>query len=587
MELVDSARRSHVARRWHQLHKATLASVKEEQKQFIWSEPLTSTEAAGHRQRPGHDSHAKCTTEASRHTAKKPKVMDLPRSKKAKPVTCKPRRTNIHSERSITFAQPQTLSPMSRIESIDPFSILPGSIPQDAFPAIQYFEAVWIYRAFLSATDYGRNEVSTRNESTSVLRLAMSDDLSAHAFLAAILCRMETIERRTVTAHRHASLAIYKLKKGLQGAQIGPNKLAFAILFLAVYETYCMNIEGAKVLLRALNSMRGQTHLPLHLRRLCNNVDLFTAASSMTPPVFKEPVGPQFSPAGWSSSRFNEYKPVLGYELLSIIQDVVALVRHTHALGTVSDPSIRAKLALDAVAWSEDLTRRALEHTVTKSRLKLGCVSTLLRGLSYLPSIIMVPNPEKPGSILEPSTDFLKLVPGGIGESIMSMPQDRQLSPSEALLFPTDIKTATTATSNTQQEAPPSSPLELWILAAAIFCAVDHEAVEPIANQFVQLAMKLNITTNVCSVLREFMWIEDVDQREFTWNHPTENGNDTQTSILNRLLHPPTREKALQTVVGWAKLTSVNNTVMDDGRDQKVGSVVVTNRPSNRYRLGA
>ncbi|KPI41269.1 uncharacterized protein AB675_8148 [Cyphellophora attinorum] len=487
VELVDAARRSYVARRSHRNGGNTV---------FL-AEVATNTSSV--KDKP---------YEATISAATAPNTVQLP-------------------------------SPVSKLSPTDPFSVFNYSIDLEAGRAIRYFQTNWAESAFQSATSHLHR--SDNHATTSVVvQQVMSDNMCAHAFLAAVNRRMFVMHDASVLAERHANLAMAQLKKeiGRTDAIVVNQHIAVVMLFLSAYETYCFNLEGARIHLAAMEKVYGHHGLKGYLQRLCCNIDLFSAASLVAPPIFKQT---SQSLCAWpnldksAASHFDDYTDVLGRKLCTVIDDIVALANNVDRFRHEALPTGLKQTASHMIARSEELTFRVLELMPCGNKLMECTVIALLMWLSYLPTSLMS---YSPGFV--PSDSFLKLVPGRGTRLGLALRQ---------------CKLATT--------------LELWILAVGIICSVDSDDVQYCAINFIQLAKSLGIVS-VRESLWQFLWFDTFDLID--------------SDVLDRLLDSETATTALQTIVGWASMTRTRQLPMGD---EKSISVRLTNRPSNCFRLGA
>jgi hypothetical protein len=442
----------------------------------------------------------------------------------------------------LTMITPETAHlpwPMSRLSPVDPFSVFGYRIDLKAGKAISYFQTDWANNAFQSATGHLLKSHSHATTSV-VIRQVMSDHLCAHAFLAAVNRRMFVMHDAGAEAEQHASFAMAQLKKEIGRIDFAVVKqhIAVAMLFLAAYETYCFNLEGARIHLAAIERLHGHHGLDGYLQGLCDNVDLFSAASLLAPPIFRTMSQPLLAPSNLvksNESHFDNYADVLGHSLCMVINDIVALANDVNIFRDEAALAGQKQTASHVIARSEELTYRILGLVPCGSLLMECTVIALLMWLSYLPTSLLSHSPE-----YVPSDKFIKLVPGRGTRLGLALRQ---------------CELTTT--------------LELWILAVGIICSVDSDDVQYCAINFIQLAKSLGIVS-VRDSLWQFLWFDTFDLID--------------SDVLNRLLNPETAPTALQTIVGWASLTRTRQLLVDD---EKLLPLRLTNRPSNCFRLGA
>lgn len=448
-----------------------------------------------------------------------------------------------------------TVTPIQRsIGSLDPFSSGGIHISCDIAGLLRYFETTWAQTAFQSATTRNQLQRFDRPLTLQVIQQAMADPLLAHAFLAAVAMRMATVNNTYSGAENYAAAALRQLRKSIS-QQDDRERIMVSILFLAAYETYCFNLEGTKTHLRALKRMGAEEHLTGYLKALCQHIDLFSASSSLSAPIFSMPLaiytgGSDHTTVGHGFSEYTEY---LGAKMCEVVANIIscANVAEDYKRRTLLGEDLRIHVA-QMVAWSETLTYQLLEQ-MPGSLLKECCIIALLMWLSYLPASVMASNLPTAAT---PNQSFLKMIPGR-GSGLV-----KRLQASATL----------------------DTHLHLWILAVGIVCCVDADDTQYCAVAFIHLARQLSVSAaDVRDSLRRFLWLDHFDLIDY--------------SVLMRLLDadPEASVRALRTVVGWATTTkggpsSSSSVVMirfGGEHDEKESHVRVTNRPSNWYRLGA
>lgn len=425
------------------------------------------------------------------------------------------------------------------VGSLDPFSALGIRIDSETAFLLRYFQTIWAQTAFQSATAGNQLQRFGQSETMQVIQRALADPLVSHAFLAAVAMRMTTVHNTDSRAEQHAAAALCELRKSLGQEDHDTASTLLSILFLAAYETYCFNLEGTKTHLRALKRMSAETHLTGYLKTLCHHIDLFSASSSLSPPIFSAPrvIYPENSPHTTVGRRFLEFAGSLGSKMSAVIANIIscANVAEEYKLRAAQGGDLCLNIQ-QFVTWSEALTYQLLDQ-MPGHLLKECCIIALLMWLSYLPVSIMASNGNAPPP---PGQNFLKVIPGR-GSGL--------------------VKRLKASTLDTH--------LHLWILAVGIVCAIDQDDTEFCAVEFTQLAHRLDVS-DVRDCLRQFLWLDNFDLIDY--------------DVLIQLLDPDTSAAALQIVVGWAATTKSPSVRFCE---EKSSHVRVTNRPSNWYRLGA
>lgn len=440
------------------------------------------------------------------------------------------------------------------IGSLDPFSSGGVHINSGTAGLLRYFETTWAQTAFQPATTSNQSQRFDRPETLQVIKHALADPLIAHAFLAAVAMRMATVHSTYSSAEKYAATALRQVRNSIT-RQDDHERIMVSILFLAAYETYCFNLEGTKMHLRALKRMGAEEHLTGYLKALCQHIDLFSASSSLSAPIFSMPLtiymgGSEHTTVGHG---FSEYTEHLGLKMCEVVANIIscANVAEDYKRRTLLGENLSINVA-QMVAWSECLTYQLLEQ-MPGSLLKECCIIALLMWLSYLPASVMASSLPTAAT---PNQSFLKMIPGR-GSGLV-----RRLTASATL----------------------DTHLHLWILAVGIVCCVDADDTQYCAVAFTHLAHQLGVSAvDVRDRLRHFLWLDHFDLIDYT--------------VLMRLLDPDleTSERALRTVVGWAATTkggpssasAVLMTRSGGEHDEKESHVRVTNRPSNWHRLGA
>lgn len=453
---------------------------------------------------------------------------------------------------------PATALPVTPIQrsigSLNPFSAGGIHINVDIAGLLRYFETTWAQTAFQSATTSSQLQRLNRPETLQLIQQALADPLVAHAFLAAVAMRMATVHNTCSNAGHYAAAALCQLRNSIS-QQDDRKRITISILFLAAYETYCFNLEGTKTHLRALKRMRAEEHLTGYLKALCQHVDLFSASSSLSAPIFSMPRAIYMGGSNHTTvgRGFSEYTEHLGAKMTEVIANIIscANVAEDYKRRTLLGEDLSLNVA-QMVAWSESLTYQLLEQ-MPGSLLKECCIIALLMWLSYLPASVMASNLP---TAVTPNQSFLKMIPGR-GKGLV-----KRLQASATL----------------------DTCLHLWILAVGIVCCVDADDTQYCAVAFIHLARQLGVSAaDVRERFGRFLWLDHFDLIDY--------------SVLMRLLDldPEVSAHALRTVVGWAATTkggpsSASSVVMvrfGGERDEEESHVRVTNRPSNWYRLGA
>lgn len=454
------------------------------------------------------------------------------------------------------WEHPSPVSPGTSIQrhigSLDPFSTGGLQIDSKVASLLQYFETTWAQTAFQSATASKQLQRYNRSETMQLIRGSLADPLVAHAFLAAVAMRMATVHNTYSSAEHYAATALCQLRNSIRQEDDNRERIMLSILFLAAYETYCFNLEGTKTHLRALKRMSAQNYLTGYLKTLCQHVDLFSASSSLTPPIFSMPlplaIYTEVSGPTTVGRGFLGYTETLGTKMSAVIANIIACanVAEAYKRRVGSDEDLGFKVA-KMVEWSESLTYKLLDQ-MPGSLLKESCIIALLMWLSYLPASIMASsNTNTPPT---PGQSFLKMIPGrGTG-----------LVKRLAAALPLDTH------------------LHLWILAVGIVCAVDQDDTAFCAVHFIRLAHQLEVRqAQLQECLRQFLWLDHFDLID--------------CHVLMQLLREPEASaEAMRIVIGWAATTKGGSPVSSVGSGrggEKESHVRVTNRPSNWYRLGA
>jgi hypothetical protein len=507
-ELVDAARRSYIARRWHD-------------KQYTVRQAKKWTKAG----RSGKVSAQLATIHME---------------------------DGFPHDQTSTVAAPnqETDLAMPLPWSMSPFSPLSGfslEVNGSVLRTFEYFTTIWSRTAFKSPMNEQGLMKNSESSVASLVQRVTADRLTAHAFLAAVAMRMATVHATRAAAELHAATALQELRAMIASTSAPVDQIAPAILFLAAYETYCYNLAGARQHLRALQALGAPNILSSELQTLCQNIDLFTASSNLLPPVFP----PSHALTDTTSATtafgiaFHDFENILGAGMLHVITQIAQCVATAERLSTTSGPrSITTTALSEIIATSETLTFQLLAQ-LPGSPLKEAAIIALLIWLSYLPVGVMTSAYGRAITTNVTSPDFLKLVPGR-GTSLVTRLRSCSLN----------------------------TPLELWILAVGIVCAVDRDDVEFCALAFASLGRALPILPqDLYATLRRFLWLRNIDY--------------VDVDVLAELLDdcPEVREGAVRTVVSWAAVTTSGHEAVSEA--EKGVLVRVTNRPSNLWRLGA
>jgi hypothetical protein len=522
-ELVDAARRSYIARRWHD-KRYPLRQAKE-------SIPAVES-------------------------SRVPAQPDILHSDGTLP----------HDKTSMITRPNQDITSVEHLplntRSFSPFSGFALEVNESVFRTFEYFTTIWSRTAFRSPINEQGLIRNTESSIASLIQRVTADRLTAHAFLAAVAMRMATVHATRAAAESHAASALQELRVTIASTSAPADQIVPAILFLAAYETYCYNLAGARSHLRALRQFGAPDVLSSDLRTLCRNIDLFTAASHLLPPVFPPSRTLTFTttPANTAFGKgFTDFEHILGQGMLRVVAQIAACAETAERLSTTTTGphSVMPMALTDFMASSQSLTFDLLAQ-LPGSPLKEATIIALLIWFSYLPIVVMtssygVTNTRRPPTNAG-STDYLKLVPGR-GASLVSRLRTCALN----------------------------SPLELWILAVGIVCAVDRHDVAFCAIAFSSLGLQLSILPqDLYATLRRFLWLRNFDY--------------VDVDVLAELLStdPKVREQGIDKVVSWAAITTSGLGGSEavggggiEGNDLRGKLVRVTNRPSNLYRLGA
>lgn len=347
--------------------------------------------------------------------------------------------------------------------------------------ALSYFQLVWTSRAFHSATTHGTGERTNAEAGRALLSDAMRDSLLFHSLVAAVMMRMATVHKTRLQAEYHAAVAMARLRDRIVDDVGEQSSLVMPMLFLAAYQVYCADLDGSRTHLQALQRMNATDQLSGYAKSLCHRIDLFSASSSLQSPVFAHSLKScllqdRRSP---SSRGFGAYDCILGRQLLTII----------NSIARCSDVAQRSKLrdpqpddvcvtAREIAAWSEDLTYHLLEE-MSGSISKQSCVIALLMWLSYLPNIIL----RNDLAEAVPSSEFLKVMPAR----------------GAALAF-------------RLKQCILSTKLDLWILATGIVCSIEKADVKYCALEFARLGRSLTITNVKEQLFGSFLSLDGFDR---------------------------------------------------------------------------